>query len=136
MIPHERTPLTYAEQQTLLELERSFERVPSEPDHRRTWPWQLAGVVIVAVSALVVGGLASAARTHTSTYTSAVIEGMIGVVGLSVGAALAIDPVRRYVRSMPPVVGIASWRRRRLARRLDRTPRGRGAQFAFRRSRR
>lgn len=128
MIPHERTRLTYAEQQTLLELERSLERVPAAPEPQRTWPCQVAGVVIVAVSALLVGGLASSARS-----TSVLIEAMIGVAGLAVGAALAIDPVRRYVGSIPPAVSISGWRRRRLARQLDRS--SRSSRLVRRRSR-
>lgn len=119
MIPHERTRLTYAEQQALLELERSLERVPATPEPRGSWPYQVAGVVIVAVSALLVAGIAWSSRSSTSV----VLAAMAGVAGLMVGAVLAIDPLRHYVRAIPPAASIAGWRRRRLARRLDRASR-------------
>lgn len=129
MIPHERTRLTYAEQQTLLEMERHLERLPDDPPTPRSWVWQVAGVVIVAVSALLVGGLTTPARG----YPSVVVEGVVGIVGLLVGAALAIDPLRRWVRSIPPAISIAGWRRRRLARRLERPDRV-GFRLRLRRS--
>lgn len=115
MIPHERTRLTAAEQETLRELERSLERGCLEPEHQRNWPFQLAGVIVVAVSALVAGVVASPMRNSTI-----LLAAMIAIAGLMIGGALAIDPVRRFMRTIPARIGIASWRRRRLARQVAR----------------
>jgi hypothetical protein len=116
MNPHERTRLTYSEQHTLLEMERNLDRLRPEPEPNPNWPCQLAGVVVVAVAALLLGSLAAPPRAATWVV---VAETALGLVGLLVGAALAIDPVRRFVRSIPPVVGVDRWRRKRLTRQLD-----------------
>ena len=115
MIPHERTRLTYAEQQTLLEMERHLDRVCPEPGSRRAWPWQLAGVLLAVSAGMSIGAVVAAPPADTGVLTAAIAAGPLGVL---LGAALAIDPVRRAIRSVPQSIGVDRWRRRRLAQRL------------------
>lgn len=116
MIPHERTRLTYAEQQALLEMERHLDRPFPERAGRRGWGWQLAGVVLLAAAAFLLGGVVAA---PSSDATVVVVEAAFGAAGVVVGAFLAIDPLRYWLRTLPQTLGVDRWRRRRLAQRLD-----------------
>ena len=107
MIPHERTTLTSTEEQMWRTIERSLGGGFHDPHRGRSWPFQLAGVIIVAVSAFLLGGLTSAARID-----SLAVEAAIGFTGLLIGAVLAIDPVRRFAWSLP-LRSVTGWRRLR-----------------------
>ena len=130
MIPHERTRLTYAEQQTLLEMERHLDRTCPDLVARRAWPWQLVGVLLVLTGAMSIGAVVAAPPADTGVLTIAIVAGVLGVV---IGAALAVDPVRRAIRSLPQTLGVARWRRQRLAERLDGADRPAGRWWRRRR---
>jgi hypothetical protein len=127
MVPHEHAPLTDRELNVLAELERELGDIPM-PTHSSesasSWPLQLAGVIVVVVSTLLVAGLLGSGRSSSLI----VLEAVVGIFGLVAGALIAIDPARRFIRRAP-ADGVRHWtrmrrhvaarrlRRRRLARR-------------------
>ena len=100
MIPHEHAPLTARELTVLAELEHDLADIPlpsEAPEPTSSWPHQLAGVIVVAVSTLLLAGLVHPGEASALI----VVEAAVGVLGLAAGAIIAIDPARRFVRSTP-----------------------------------